>query len=105
MNGATAPPIEEPLSKKAVAKARSRLGNHSETAFVAPGQFADSPAPNRKRKAAKLRNPEAADVAIATTEYQITEIVNPRRVPIASIMRPDAVCPNEYAMRKAMTIN
>ena len=54
MKGATAPPIEEPLSKKAVAKARSRFGNHSETAFVAPGQFADSPAPKKNRKVAKL---------------------------------------------------
>src|SRR5213079_424328 len=38
MNGAIAPPTEDPLSKKAVAKARSCLGNHSETAFVAAGQ-------------------------------------------------------------------
>ena len=49
MKGATAPPMEEPLSNKAVAKARLLLGNHSETAFVAAGQFADSPAPSRKR--------------------------------------------------------
>src|ERR1700680_1338174 len=53
MKGATAPPIEEPLSNSAVASARSRFGNHSETAFVAAGQLADSPAPNKKRKSAK----------------------------------------------------
>ena len=40
------PPIDEPLSKRAVAKPRSRLGNHSETAFVAPGQLPDSPVPS-----------------------------------------------------------
>ena len=34
-----APPIDEPLSNRAVAKLRSRLGNHSETALVAPGQL------------------------------------------------------------------
>jgi hypothetical protein len=54
MNGATAPPIDDPLSKSAVASPRSCLGNHSETALVAAGQFADSPAPSRKRKNPKL---------------------------------------------------
>ena len=46
--------MDEPLSNRAVASARSRFGNHSETAFVAAGQFADSPAPSRKRNVAKL---------------------------------------------------
>ncbi len=54
MKGATAPPIEDPLSNRAVASARSRFGNHSETALVAAGQFADSPAPSKKRNVAKL---------------------------------------------------
>jgi hypothetical protein len=36
---------DEPLSKNAVAKARSFFENHSQTAFVAAGQLADSPAP------------------------------------------------------------
>src|SRR2546425_12172095 len=48
--GATAAPTEEPLSKSATAQPRSRRGNHSETAFVAAGQLAASPAPSRKRK-------------------------------------------------------
>ena len=52
--GATAAPIDEPLSNSATAQPRSRRGNHSETAFVAPGQFAASPAPSRKRKPQKL---------------------------------------------------
>jgi hypothetical protein len=41
MNGASAPPIDEPESNSATAHPLSRRGNHSETAFVAPGQFAD----------------------------------------------------------------
>src|SRR6185503_1057199 len=90
-NGAIAPPIDEPLSKRATAQPRSRLGNHSETALVAPGQLADSPAPNRKRKKAKLRSPTANDVSIAATEYQMTVIVNPLRVPMRSMKRPEIV--------------
>src|ERR1700752_1342837 len=90
-SGATAPPMEEPLSNSATAHPRSLLGNHSATAFVAAGQFADSPAPRRKRKNAKLRSPPASDVSIAAIEYQMTVIVSPLRVPIRSIKRPDTV--------------
>ena len=68
MNGAIAAPIDEPLSKSATAQPLSRRGNHSETAFVAPGQFADSPAPSRNRNDAKLRRPSASDESIAATE-------------------------------------
>src|SRR5437764_1350454 len=102
-NGAIAPPIDEPLSKSATAHPRSRLGNHSETAFVAAGQLADSPAPSRKRKNMKLRRPTASDVSIAATEYQTTVIVRPRRVPIRSTTRPHTVWPTEYATRNAIT--
>ena len=66
--GATAAPIEEPLSKRATAQPRSRRGNHSETAFVAAGQFAASPAPSRKRKPQKLTRPFANEVSIAAIE-------------------------------------
>src|SRR5258707_8866569 len=79
--GAIAPPTAEPLSKIATARPRSDFGNHSDTAFVAPGQLAASPAPSRNRNAAKLFSPTAADVAIATTEYQSTPSDKPRRVP------------------------
>src|SRR5258708_24209021 len=89
MIGAMAPPTADPLSNIATANPRSDLGNHSETAFVAPGQFAASPAPSRNRNAAKLRIPVAADVAIATAEYQSTAIDNPRFVPTLSRSRPD----------------
>src|SRR5215204_3425688 len=93
VNCAIAPPMEEPLSKSATAQPRSFFGNHSETALVAAGQLADSPAPSRKRKNAKLRSPTASDVNIAAIEYQMTVIVSPLRVPMRSIKRPDPVCP------------
>src|SRR6266545_2690577 len=94
-SGAIAPPIDEPLSKRATAHPRSFFGNHSATAFVAAGQFADSPAPSRKRKNAKLRSPPDSEVNIAAIEYQITVMVRPLRVPIRSIRRPATVCPIE----------
>src|SRR5437867_11134776 len=92
-SGAIAPPIEEPLSKSATAQPRSRLGNHSATAFVAAGQFADSPSPSKKRRPQKLFSPVASEVSIAAIEYHVTVIVRPRLVPKRSINRPDAVCP------------
>src|SRR5437899_13019278 len=68
MNGASAAPTEEPLSKSATAHPLSRRGNHSATALVAPGQLADSPAPSRNRKPAKLRNPIASEDSMAAAE-------------------------------------
>src|SRR5215470_9623401 len=95
INGAIAPPTDDPLSNSAVAKPRSRFGNHSETAFVAPGQLADSPAPSRKRNAAKLKKPLANGVRIDTSEYHSTERVSPRLVPMRSINLPQSVWPME----------
>src|SRR5690348_2803472 len=96
--------MEEPLSNKATAQARSRPGNHSDTAFVAAGQLADSPMPSRNRNAQKLRRPDASDVSMEAAEYQITEIVSPLRVPSRSISRPHTLCPMAYATRNAITI-
>ena len=93
-NGAIAPPMDDPLSKSAVANPRSLFGNHSDTALVAAGQFADSPAPSRNRKKAKLCKPRASGVSIDTTEYAATVRVIPRRVPTRSIRRPQTVCPS-----------
>src|SRR5947209_15299069 len=86
--GAMAPPTDEPLSYTAAATPRSRFGNHSETALLAPGQLADSPAPSKKRNMPKLTMPFAREVRSETIEYQITLIVSPRRVPTRSISRP-----------------
>src|SRR2546430_15842126 len=88
--------MDDPLSKSAAASARSRFGNHSDTAFVAPGQFADSPTPRRNRTKAKLERPRAKEVQIDATEYQMTDRVSPRRVPTLSMNRPQIDCPNVY---------
>src|ERR1700732_602278 len=104
MKVATAPPMDDPLSNSAVANPRSCFGNHSETALVAAGQFADSAAPKRKRNDKKLRKPFARGVRRETSEYEMTVIVSPRLVPIRSISLPNTVCPTEYATRKEITI-
>ena len=59
---------------------------------MAPGQFAASPAPSRKRKAQKLRRPAANEVSTATVEYHSTDSVRPLRVPTRSSTRPATVC-------------
>lgn len=78
----------------ATAQLRSRAGNHSATALPAAGQFADSPKPNKNRKKQRLRRPITSDVSMATTEYQATVNVRPRRVPTRSIKRPVNTCPS-----------
>src|SRR5579872_495493 len=88
ITGATAPPTAEPLSNRATAIPRSDSGNHSDTTLVAPGQFAASPAPSRNRNRAKLRNPVASEVAIATVEYHSTAHESPRLLPSRSSSRP-----------------
>src|SRR5580692_6718499 len=104
MKGAIAPPMDEPLSNKAVANPRSCLGNHSDTAFVAAGQLPDSAAPKKKRKPRKEKKPRARGVSKETREYHATVMVKPRLVPTRSIRRPQRVWPMEYAARKAMTM-
>ena len=84
--------MAEPLSNRATAQPRSDLGNHSATALVAPGQFAASPAPNRKRKTMKLLSPCAVAVMMAATEYHATESSSPLRVPSQSSTRPATDC-------------
>jgi hypothetical protein len=91
MNGATAAPTAEPLSKIATAQPRWAFGNHSDTALVAPGQFPASPAPSRKRIRQKLRKPVAMEVSMAATEYHSTMIERPFFVPIRSKIRPFTV--------------
>src|SRR5512140_652029 len=90
--GASAPPTAEPLSNSATARPRSDFGNHSETAFVAPGQLAASPEPSKKRQKAKLFRPVASEVSIAEVEYQHTAESSPSRVPNRSSTRPATVC-------------
>src|SRR3954447_535668 len=101
--GAIAPPIDDPLSNSATAHPLSRRGNHSDTAFVAPGQLPASPRPSAKRKPVKLARPPASEVAIAAQEYQATDRLSPLRVPSTSITRPATVWPTAYATRKPIS--
>src|SRR5215212_9802354 len=103
MNGASAPPIDDPLSKSATAHPLSRRGNHSDTAFVAPGQLPASPRPSANRNPTKLASPLASDVAIAAHEYHATDRLSPRRVPSTSIARPAIVWPTAYATRNPIS--
>ena len=68
---------------------------HVKNVGAAFGLFADSPAPSKKRNAAKLEKPRASEVAMETIEYHSTEIVSPRFVPTRSIALPQIVCPSE----------
>src|SRR3954471_6360660 len=95
--------MDDPLSNRATAHPDSRRGNHSETAFVAPGQLPLSPRPSANLNPAKLASPVARDVAIAAIEYQRTEMLRPVRVPSRSMVRPAIVWPMAYARRKAMS--
>src|SRR3954466_8814146 len=88
MNGASAPPIGEPLSKRATAQPLSRRGNHSETALVAPGQLAASPAPSMFANSAKDLRPTASEVSIAATEYLSTATDRTSSVPTRSSHLP-----------------
>ena len=72
MKGASAPPIDEPLSKSATAHPLSRRGNHSDTAFVAPGQLPASPSPSANRQPMKLRRPVAERRRDRRDEYHAT---------------------------------
>src|SRR5215216_5194082 len=53
MIGVMIAPTFDPALKIPVAKARSRVGNHSDTVLIEAGKFPDSPNPNAKRAALK----------------------------------------------------
>src|SRR5260370_41992583 len=77
--GATATPTDEPLSYSAAASPRSRLGNNSETALIAPGQLEDSTDPIYIRNRAKLELPVAIANKTDTIEYHISLPVRTHR--------------------------
>src|ERR1035438_1675551 len=52
-NGTKSPPTLEPELNKPVARARSRLGNHSAVVLMAAGKLPPSPSPNRIRQIKK----------------------------------------------------
>ena len=63
--GAATAPMFAPELNIPVASARSFLGNHSATVFIAAGKFPASPRPNKPRINAKLIVPVAKACIIA----------------------------------------
>ena len=59
----------EPALKMPVAKARSRLGNHSETALIAAGKLPLSPSPSMPRQ-------KPSCVALPTVECSAAEMLH-----------------------------
>ena len=92
MGGATTAPTVDPLLKIAIANARSRTGNHSATAFAAPGQFPASPTPRMKRKRPSCMTFRAVAWSMDATVQIPTKTMNPTRVPIRSSTLPDSDC-------------
>ena len=90
--GATTAPMVAPLLNTAMAKARSRTGNHSATALAAPGQFPASPIPRRNRKAPSCVTLRAAACSIEATVQMPTNSMKPARVPTRSSTFPETVC-------------
>ena len=90
--GATTAPSVEPLLKIAIANARSRTGNHSATAFAAPGQLPASPMPSRKRNAESCTTERAAACSVEATVQMPTNSMKPTRVPTRSSTLPESAC-------------
>jgi hypothetical protein len=77
-------PMETPLLKMPMPRARWRGGNHSAIAFAAPGQFPASPMPSTNLRALRLAKPRANACPMAAADHIKMEKVNPRRVPTRS---------------------
>ena len=82
-------PKFEPLLKIAVARARSRLGNHSATVLIEAGKFPASPTANRLRMTICIVTSFPTNaLAIPKKDQTINESANPNLVPILSMTQP-----------------
>src|SRR5207247_10097581 len=88
--GVSIAPVFVPALKMPVARARSLLGNHSATALMAPGKFADSATPSRARAPENRAVVRANACAVAARLHATTAAAKPRRPPIRSNSRPAA---------------
>ena len=66
-------PMVAPIVYMPIASARSRAGNHSDTAFDAAGQIPASPSPNMNRHAPIERTPCAQAVTMFASDHQMTK--------------------------------
>src|SRR5262249_56799731 len=77
------PPLNTPP-----ARARSCIGNHSDTAFTPAGKFAGSVAPSRNRHNPSCNPVLARPWSMLATDQPEANIVYPRRVPSTSTSLP-----------------
>src|SRR4051794_36042002 len=91
MGSERAPPTLAPLSKMLVAKARSRLGNHSETTFELQGYAGASPMPSMRRRPNSDANPRPSAQAAVKKDHQTTAMAYVRRGPSLSTSQPDGI--------------
>src|SRR5579872_1083326 len=87
----TAGPANVPALKIAVARPRSRGGNHCRTTLPAVGRDAASPTPKSNIGASMVPRPEAAPVNMAATDHRDTESPFTLRVPIRSESHPHGI--------------
>ncbi len=82
-------PKFEPLLKMPVARARSRLGNHSATVLMDAGKLPASPTPNALRtKTCIITNRPTKALRIPNIDQMMSESASPSLVPILSITHP-----------------
>src|SRR5688572_28378680 len=94
VNGASTAPIFVPELKIRVAKARSFLGNHSATVFMAAGKFADAVTPNALRATIKPRVLLTSAWPTAAKLQKKVARKYPIFVPTLSMTRPENTIPN-----------
>ena len=85
--------MEAPALKMPCATARSLTGNHSALALVAPGQLPASPRPMTKRMALNAKTLRITACSATATDHTMMASTKPMRVPMASMILPNAVLP------------
>ncbi len=91
--GAMIEPTEAPAPKMPWPSARSRTGNHSAIALVAPGQLPASPTPSKARNRANDRALRATKCRPIDTDHTTIDSRKPMRVPSASKILPNSDWP------------
>jgi hypothetical protein len=81
-------PKFEPVLKMPVANERSRLGNHSATAFTQAGKFVASPRPSTNLAIANPTTVVAREWLMAAKLQTITPSARPCLTPMRSSRRP-----------------
>ena len=82
IGAAATEPMAVPALKMPMARARSRMGNHSPTAFTPPVKLPGSNTPSRNRKNENWPTVPAKTWSMLDTDQPDTKRMNPRRVPM-----------------------